>query len=106
MKSSLDAPLRSTSVRIMIIMKEFLFYICFISLSTKLKLSTNIFIMSKFIKQATISWPLVVSYIKNKNLHLTNKKNDPNVFLNYLNKITKRNTITLPFHTKLKYSNC
>ncbi len=58
----------------MIIMKEFLFYICFISLSTNLKLSINIFIMSKLIKHTMISWPLVVSYFKKKNLHLTNKK--------------------------------
>ncbi len=59
--------------------------------------------MSKLIKHAMISWPLAT--LKNKNLHLTNKKNQ-NVFLNYLNKITKRNTTTLPFHTKLKYCNC
>ncbi len=37
----------------------------FISLSTNLKLSIDIFIMSKLIKQAMISWPLVVSYFKN-----------------------------------------
>jgi len=30
--------------------------------------------MSKLIKQAMISWSLFVSYLKNKNLHLTNKK--------------------------------
>ncbi len=54
--SSLDPPLRITSVRIMIIMKEFLFYIlCFISLNTNLKLSMDIFIMSKFIEQVVIS---------------------------------------------------
>ncbi len=69
-------------------MKDFLYSICFISLSTNLKLSINICIMSKLIKQAMISWSLFVSYLKNKNLHLTNKKNAPNVFLNYLNKIT------------------
>ncbi len=56
--SSLDAPLRNASVRIMIIMKEFLFSICFISLSTNLKLSTDIFIMSKLIKHAMTSWSL------------------------------------------------
>ncbi len=45
--SSLDAPLaRSASLRIMIIMKEFLFSICFISLSSNLQLSIDIFIMS------------------------------------------------------------
>ncbi len=49
-------------------MKEFLFSICFISLSTNLKLSINIFIMSKLIKQAMISWPLVVSYFNTKKL--------------------------------------
>ncbi len=38
----------------MIIMKEFLFSICFISLNTNLKLSIDIFIMSKLIKQAMI----------------------------------------------------
>ncbi len=58
----------------MIIMKGFLFYICFISLSTNLKLSIDIFIMSKLIKHAMISWPLAVSYFKNQNLHLTIKK--------------------------------
>ncbi len=42
-------------LRIMIIMKEFLFSICFISLSTNLKLSIDIFIMSKLIKHAMIS---------------------------------------------------
>ncbi len=42
-------------LRIRIIMKEFLFSICFISLSTNLKLSIDIFIMSKLIKQAMIS---------------------------------------------------
>ncbi len=41
-------------VWIMIIMKEFKFSICFISLSTNLNLSINIFIMSKLIKQAMI----------------------------------------------------
>ncbi len=46
--------LRNASVRIMIIMKEFLFAICFISLSNS-KLSIDIFIMSKLIKQAMIS---------------------------------------------------
>ncbi len=45
--SSLEAPLeRSASSRIMIIMKEFLFSIWFISLSSNLKLSIDIFIMS------------------------------------------------------------
>ncbi len=45
--SSLDAPLeRSASSRIMIIMKEFLFSIWFISLSSNLKLSIDILIMS------------------------------------------------------------
>ncbi len=44
----------------MIIMKEFKFSICFISLSTNLNLSINIFIMSKLIKQAMIIWPLVL----------------------------------------------
>ncbi len=62
--SSLDAPLRNASVRIMIIMKGFLFSICFISLSTNLKRSIDIFIMSKLIKHVLISWPLVVSYFK------------------------------------------
>ncbi len=42
-------------LRIMIIMKEFLFSICFISLSTNLKLSIDIFIMSKLIKHAMMS---------------------------------------------------
>ncbi len=90
----------------MIIIKEFLFSICFISLSTNLKLSIDIFIMSKLIKHAVISWPLVVSYFKKQKLTFNEYKNAPNVFLNYLNKITKRNTITLQFHSKLKYSNC
>ncbi len=61
----------------MIIMKEFLFSICFISLSTHLKLSIDIFIMSKLIKHAMISslsaagrWSLATL----KNVHLTNKK--------------------------------
>ncbi len=59
-------------------MKEFLFSLCFISLSTNLKLSIDIFIMSKLIKHAMISslsagrWLLAT--LKNKNLHLTNKK--------------------------------
>ncbi len=60
-------------------MKEFLFSICFISLSTNLKLSIDIFIMSKLIKHAMISslsaagrWLLAT--LKNKNFHLTNKK--------------------------------
>ncbi len=45
--SSLDVPLeRSASSPIMIIMKEFLFSIWFISLSSNLKLSIDIFIMS------------------------------------------------------------
>ncbi len=45
--SSLDAPLeRSASLRIMIIMKEFLVSICFSLLSSNLKLSIDIFIMS------------------------------------------------------------
>ncbi len=45
--SSLDAPLeRSASLLIMIIMKEFLFSISFILLSSNLKLSIDIFIMS------------------------------------------------------------
>ncbi len=39
----------------MILMKEFLFSICFISLSTNLKLSIDIFIMSKLIKHAMTS---------------------------------------------------
>ncbi len=56
--SSLDPPLINASVQIMIIMKEFLFSICFISLSTNLKLSIDIFIMSKLIKHAMISWSL------------------------------------------------
>ncbi len=51
----LDAPLRKASVLIMIIMKEFLFSIRFISSSTNLKHSIDIFIMSKLIKQAIIS---------------------------------------------------
>ncbi len=42
-------------LRIMIIMKGFLISICFISLSTNLKLSIDIFIMSKLIKNAMIS---------------------------------------------------
>ncbi len=42
-------------LRIMIIMKEFLFSICFISLSTNLKLSIDIFIMSKLIKHIVTS---------------------------------------------------
>ncbi len=42
-------------LRIMIIMKEFLFSISFISLSTNLKLSIDIFIMSKLIKHAMMS---------------------------------------------------
>ncbi len=62
--SSLDVPLRNASVRIMIIMKGVLFSICFISLSINLKRSIDIFIMSKLIKHAMISWPLVVSYFK------------------------------------------
>ncbi len=37
---------RMASLRIMIIMKEFLFSICFISSSSILKLSIDIFIMS------------------------------------------------------------
>ncbi len=49
-------PLINTSVRIMIIMKEILFSICFISLSTNLKLSIDIFIMSKLIKHAIVSY--------------------------------------------------
>ncbi len=45
--SSLDAPLeRSTSLRSMIIMKEFLILIYFILLSSNLKLSIYIFVMS------------------------------------------------------------
>ncbi len=59
-------------LQIMIIMKEFLFSICFISLSTNLKLSIDIFIMSKLIKHAMISWSLAT--LKNKNVNLTNKK--------------------------------
>ncbi len=39
-------------------------FLCFISLSTNLKLSIDIFIMYKLIKHAMISWPLVVSYFK------------------------------------------
>ncbi len=39
----------------MIIMKEFLFSICFISLSTNLKLSIDIFVMSKLIKHIVTS---------------------------------------------------
>ncbi len=42
-------------LRIMIIMKAFLFSICIISLSTNLKLSIDIFIMSKLIKHTMIS---------------------------------------------------
>ncbi len=87
-------------------MKEFLFSICFISLSTNLKLSIYICIMSKLIKHSMFSLPLVVSYFKKQKLTYNEYKNAPNVFLNYLNKITQRNTITLQFNSKLKYSNC
>ncbi len=69
----------------MIIMKEFLFSIGFISLSTNWKLSIDIFIMSKLIKHAmpsTLSaagrWSLAT--LKNKNFHLTNKKMLQTVF--------------------------
>ncbi len=76
-------------LRIMIIMKGFLFSICFISLSTNLKLSIDIFIMSKLIKHAMISWPLATV------------KNAPNVFLNYLNKITKHNHFAISYKTEV-----
>ncbi len=47
----------------MIIMNEFLFSICFISLSTHLKLYIDIFIMSKLIKHAMVSWHVTFFFI-------------------------------------------
>ncbi len=44
-----------TFVSSIYLQKEFLFSICFISLSTNLKLSIDIFIMSKLIKHTMIS---------------------------------------------------
>ncbi len=43
----------------MIIMKEFLFSICFISLSTNLKFSIDIFIMSKLLHVTSMAQPCV-----------------------------------------------
>ncbi len=64
-----------------------MFSICFILLSTHLKLSIDIFIMSKLIKHAMISslsaagrW---LATLKNKNLHLTYK-----IFSKYFSKLT------------------
>ncbi len=42
-------------------------------------------------------------YFKKQKRTLNDIKNAPNVFLNELNEITKLNTITLPFYTKLKH---
>ncbi len=77
--SSLDLPLRNSSTDYDYNERVFVFY-RFISLSTNLKLSIDIFIMSKLIKHAMISslsaagrWSLAT--LKNKNLNLMNKKN-------------------------------
>ncbi len=78
-------------LRIMIIIEGFLFSICFISLSTNLKRSIDVFIMSKLIKHAMISWPLANVTVKNV----------PNVFLNYLNKITKHNHFAISYKTEV-----
>ncbi len=61
----------------MILMKGFLFSLCFISLSTNFNFSIDIFIMSKLIKHAMIRHRHVytrnMSHIKTKTLSLTIK---------------------------------
>ncbi len=69
--SSLDPPLINASTDYDYNERVFVIYM-FISLSTNLKLSIDIFIMSKLIKHALISWSLAT--LKNKNVHLTNEK--------------------------------
>ncbi len=94
---------------IMIIMKEFLFSICFISLSSNLKLSIDIFVMSLRHVFAEIRFIFVKRscsrprWQKSSHLYLYSAFNNTDC-VKALNSIKLENRVSVMYNNKIKHS--